>query len=468
MPLNNILNNFYFSDNKNKSIKKYKNSFFNISINFQNAINSGHSNIDNSAEFFVPGMSTNFFSTRFEYYNKWILIEFEPYGVSYNGISDISPLQGTYKYNNHHNNISLLNKREIGLRQSRVFFHYKNFGLGFGNENHWWSPGFHSAIALSSNAASQNTFSFGFLEDLKLGNFSFGGKIIVMPYKSNSGSQLYFSGLKSYISHHSRSAIVTVGFHRTFLSGDFSSLLSNTNKSISSWGFNDAALLVIEPIFGQSKKDLDYTIPGTPGFDIWDEVITGYIKLTFPNENLEVYADIASDDNRGNLIDFKAHWDHTLGYMVGVNKFTKLHQWKIFTGLEYLTTRVSNTFKPSFYRGEEPNNFYAKHIYDFFTYKGRRMGAHSGSSSDDLIFMIGLGNNFSRAFISFNKERLAIKNKEFPELKTEFSVSYHAKLSNYHSMSITFEYEVIRNYSFIENNLSDSKLFWLGYTFYFN
>ena len=35
---------------------------------------------------------------------------------------------------------------------------------------------------------------------------------------------------------------------------------------------------------------------------------------------MEVYADVASDDNRGNLTDLKAHWDHTLGYQFGFKK----------------------------------------------------------------------------------------------------------------------------------------------------
>jgi len=459
------LNEFDYLYNQKKSSIKNRNSFFNISINFHNAINSGHANIDNSAEFFIPGKSSTFYSTKFEYYNKWLLVELEPYSIFHNGIFDVLHVRGSYQYNNNHNSIASSSRINFGFRQSRIVLHYKEIGFGYGNENHWWGPGFHSAIVLSSNAPSQKTFSFGTLSDLRLGNFSFGGKIIVIPYESNEGTQLFFSGIKSHISHHSKSTIITLGFHRTFLSGNFISLLGNTNKSISNWTIQDAAMLVVEPIFGQSKKNLDYTILGTPGFDIWDEVISGFVKFVFPNQNLEIYADIASDDNRGNLVDFKAHWDHTLGYTLGMKKFTKYYRWNIFSGIEYLTTRVSNTFKPSFYRGAEPDNYYSKHIYDYFTYKGRRMGAHSGSSSDDFIVMLGLGNNTFRGLISWNKERHGIKNMEFPEIKTELAVSLHRRLSQYHTISLTVEYESIENYSFIKDNISESKLFWLGYTF---
>ena len=167
-------------------------------------------------------------------------------------------------------------------------------------------------------------------------------------------------------------------------------------------------------------------------------------------------------------MDLKAHWDHTLGYQLGFTKQTKVNQYNVFTGVEFLTTRVSNTFNPKFYRGGEPANYYAKPIYDYFTYQGRRMGAHSGSSSDDLIFMFGLSNETSTTFVSFNKERHGIKSMTHPELKTEYVLSYHRRLTPNHTTFITIEYEHIKNFSFIQNNISVSKLIWLGYSFSIN
>jgi hypothetical protein len=355
----------------------------------------------------------------------------------------------------------------MGFRQSRLVLHYKGFGIGYGNMSHWWSPGFHSALALSSNAPSQETYALGTFQDISLGRFSFGGQIIAMPYTSKDNVQLYFSGLKAHITYHSN-PVITLGLHRTYLSGNFSHLSATTNIS-GAWTLEDATRLVIEPLFGQSKSNLAYAIIGTPGFDYWDEVLTGYVKLTFPDEQLEVYADVASDDNRGNLTDLKAHWDHSLGYMIGFMKFTRLEQWSLFTGAEYLTTRGSNTFKSEFYR-YEPNviNFYTKQRYDYFTYQGRRMGAHTGSSSDDLIFMLGFGNETSMAFVSYNKERHGIKSMTHPELKTEYSLTYHRKITQHHTAFITLEYEKIKNFSFVQNNISVSKLIWLGYSFSIN
>ena len=439
-------------------------SRYNISFNINTVSNSGHPNLDNNAELFVPGSSAKLLSARLEYATPWLSLSLEPYTISYNGNFSNAPVSGTYNATNNHYINNYDGKTKIGFRESRLVLHYKGFGIGYGNMSHWWGPGFHSALALSNNAPSQETYSLGTFKDIRVGQFSFGSQIIAMPYESTVGSQLYFSGLKAHVSHHSKSAIITFGVHRTYLSGDFGNL-STTTVSTSKWSLLDAARLVVEPLFGQSKKDLGYTQPGTPGFDAWDEVLTGFVKISFPQFGFEVYADVASDDNRGNLTDLKAHWDHTLGYQLGFTKNTKIYKYNIFIGAEYLTTRISNTFNPKFYRGGEPPNYYAKPIYDYFTYQGRRMGAHSGSSSDDLIFILALSNEESTTFVSFNKERHGIKSMTYPELKTEFVLSYHRKITPHHTAFITLEYEKIKNFGFIQNNVSISKLIWLGYSF---
>ena len=468
LPKNMLFSEFsIFNLKRENEVEKLEwNSFFNLSFNYQLISNSGHANIDNSAEIYSSGASTRLVSTRLAYFGSWLVLELEPYVIFQSKPFNNELVHGTYQLNNNHGSLVSSKPSNTGLKQSRIIMHYNGIGFSYGRMSHWWSPGFHSAIALSSNAPSQETYAFGTFKDLRFGRLGLGAQIIIMPYLSTANEQLYFSGLKAHITYYSN-PIITLGFHRTFLSGNFDNL-SSTTKATNSWTIEDAARLVIEPLFGQSKRNLSYTIPGTPGFDAWDEVLTGYIKLTFPDEHLEIYVDIASDDNRGNILDLKAHWDHTLGYMLGFKKFTNIGRWNLFTGAEYLTTRVSNTFKANFYRGGEPDNYYSKPIYDYFSYQGRRMGAHSGSSSDDLIFLFGIGNYKSMAFISWNKERHGIKSMAYTELKTELEVTYYRTIAKYHKVFITAEYEHINNFAFIEGNVSESKFLWVGYSYYFS
>ena len=362
---------------------------FNIVFSSNYLINHGHPNLDNNSELYALGRITKLNSARFIFSNKWLIIEAEPYQLissttSQNNLSADKLLSknGTFAVNN---NTPSKTQNSLGLKQSRILVHFHGLGFSYGKMSHWWGPGFHTSIALSSNAPSQKTFSFGTFRDLRFGNFSLNSQIIAMPYNSSREEEIYFTGLKIEMGYNSDPGI-RLGLNRTYLSANFKQSFNLPRE----WTLEDAVSLVYEPLFGQSKKDLDYTIPGTPGFDLWDEILSGYLILFFPINNFQIYLNVASDDNRANLVDLRAHWDHTLSYLIGFKKFTKISKMSIFTGIEYFTSRVSNTFKAEFYRGQEPPNFYSKPHYDYFSFNGRRMGAHSGSSSDDLIFKFGV------------------------------------------------------------------------------
>ena len=429
--------------------------------------NNGHANIDNFAELYSASTFSKMVSTRFSFFSRWLIFELEPYNIIHSKPISIYDSNKILENTNNHLNKNIEHRRDIyGLKQSQIFVHYNGFGIGYGKMSHWWGPGFHSSLVLSTNAPSQETYTIGTFKDILIGKLGFGAKVIVMPYISSEKNQLYFSGLKASITYFS-DPIISFGLHRTYLSGDFSEISQNNN--LEKWTIQDAFRLVIDPVFGQSKQNLSYTNPGTPGFDAWDQIISIYTKLIFPNNNFEIYFDIASDDNRANLIDLRAHWDHTLGYQMGFKKLFSFDRIKFLLGVEYLTTRVSNTFKKSFYRGN-PNtpNFYSKSRYDYSTFKGRLMGAHSGSSSDDFIIMFGVQNKNIVSIFSYNKERHGLKLDINPELKSEYLLTFQKYLTNNKSFSVTFEYEKIKNFAFIHNKTSQSKLLWLSYSVHLN
>ncbi|MBJ13382.1 MAG: hypothetical protein CMG62_09975 [Candidatus Marinimicrobia bacterium] len=460
--LNNLSDQDFIFEKENTS----SSHLFKASFNSFFILNNGHTNLDNNAELFIKGKSASFFSARLEYYNSWLSFTLEPYTIKQNNIFTTYSDLRMYSLTNNQNNIGYLNKKDTGIRQSNILIHYKGFGIKYGIMSHWWGPGFHSALTLTSNAPSQESYSIGTYKDIQAGKLSYRFNILTMPYKNYMGDQIYFSGLKANLSYNSKSAITTFGFHRTYLSGNFDKSEIDNNLS-RRWTILDATGLIFEPLFGQSKKGLEYTIPGTPGFDQWDQLLSAFIKIKFIDQNLEIYLDLASDDNRANFIDLRAHWDHTIGYQLGINKIFYYKKYELLTGAEFLTTRISNTLNPNFYRGN-PNSdsFYTKKMYDYFSYKGRRIGAHSGSSSDDLIFLLGIKNNTSTIFMTYNKERHGIKSMIHPELKFEYSLSYQHNILNNHKFFITIEYEKIKNFAFIENNLSISRLLLFGYSLY--
>ena len=96
------------------------------------------------------------------------------------------------------------------------------------------------------------------------------------------------------------------------------------------------------------------------------------------------------------------------------------------------------------------------------------MGAHSGTSSEDLYFILGIDKPMSSSFVSYNIEKHGLKNMLFPELKSELVVSFNRKISNNFTLNTLFEYEIINNFDFIEKNKSISRPIWIGFIYHFN
>ena len=430
--------------------------------------NSGHPNIDNNAEYHAGTGQNVFNSFRLDYYNKWFFISIEPYNVIRKENQPISNENlGNYKYLNNQS-IPYINRRQYeGLRLSTVMIHHYGLGLAYSNASQWWGPGMHSSIALSSNSIGFPHYSIGTYPEIKIKKFGIGIKAIAAQYENHVEDNIFFSGLSAYATYYSNPTI-TLGLFRTYMSGNFDNLKDDTLFK-DDWTLNDAARLLIEPLFGQNKSGLKYTMPGTPGFDKWDEILSGYINITFPNELLKVYAELASDDNRGNFTDLRAHWDHTLGYLIGFRKYFIVSDKKYFIGFESISTKISNTYNKIFWRGD-PNqdNYYTREYYDYFSYGGRMMGAHSGASSDDKILAVGyMDDNNRMILVNINWERHGIKSKLYPETKTELTLSYNQNFFKNHSFFINVEHEKIDNYSFIKDSGSVSNIIWLGYSFSF-
>ena len=178
---------------------------FNIIFSSNYLVNEGHPNIDNYSEIYALGRITKLNSVRFIFSNSWLIFEIEPYQLisSQNKQTDYLAHEsllknGTFAINN---NSLTKSQNALGFKQSRFLAHYNGFGISYGNMSHWWGPGFHTSIALSSNAPSQKTFSFGTFRDISFGSFTFNSQVIAMPYSGTRNEEIYFTGLKLEIGY---------------------------------------------------------------------------------------------------------------------------------------------------------------------------------------------------------------------------------------------------------------------------
>jgi hypothetical protein len=216
----------------------------------------------------------------------------------------------------------------------------------------------------------------------------------------------------------------------------------------------DAAKLVFKPLFGSSKKDLTYVgeYEGEPDYwDPWDQLLVGFVNVYFPTSKTYYYFELGTDDSRANLTDLKAHWDHSIGYILGFKKYGIMGNKSLLIAWEVMSTRNSaNTRNPKFYRGDwRSQNFNGKSIYLESTYQGRRWGAYLPDSNINILMLGFIKNDFSVLF-SYNYSRHGIVGKDFPEKKYEtiMRINIHNKNIIY---SLYIENEKIYNYDFKKN-----------------
>ncbi len=468
MDLLNKEKNLFFEKNFNSSLIirpliNNKNKKFEIHFSNQFVNNSGHPNIDNSGIFNAIDGKTNMVSYTYLINTKYMFVKFSPYRLQRNiKKPDYHKFVNPFAYLNNSIDYQNYDKINFGLNESLLLIHYNGIGFSIGNMSNWWGPGFHSTTGISSNSSNFYSTQFGTYSPLRINKISLQFRFLATELNNSYNNNYFLTGSVFSLGYISNPTI-NIGFIRYFLSGGFDNIENITGLD-KEWQMEDAIGLIFEPLFGQNKTGLDYTNINSPGYDKWDQIITGFGELIFPENNLKLYFELSSDDNRSNLSDLIAHWDHTLGYVFGFRQYFFYGKRVIFIGFEHLSTKVSNTMK--FWRGDiNQPNYYTRKEYDFSSYNGRRYGAHSGSSSDDSILMLGIGDDQSFAQLSFNIERHGIKSKLYPEIKNEFSFIYQTKIAASHSLFIKYEHEKINHYYFINNNKSISNYLWLGYTY---
>ena len=421
-----------------------KSPSLNVSYSSVNYYNTGFTNLHNNGELIAYPQLSNYISYSLSYLGNFLYFKFSPLLQKINDHDLDSKLNGNFSYLNDKQADIIIKENHNYLRQSTIAFHYKGVGLGVSNESMWFGPGFHSSLTMSNNAPGFKHYFWGTLEQQRFNNFGINFRHFVSERK-NGQITFYHSALASSITYYSDPTL-TFGFSRTYLSGGIDKI---------SWTMQDAARLVFEPLFGNSKRDLKYVgqFEGEPAYwDPWDQLLIGFINIYFPKPKTHFYLELGTDDSRANITDLKAHWDHAIGYIIGFKKYGIMGNQSLFIGLELMSNKTTaNTLNPKFYRGDwNTQNFYDPSIYLYSSYEGRRWGAHSGSDSDDKIIMLGYIKGDFSIISSYNIERHGVVSQNYPENKHEVILRF-SKQKNHVVYTLYLENEKIYNYNFEQN-----------------
>ena len=159
---------------------------------------------------------------------------------------------------------------------------------------------------------------------------------------------------------------------------------------------------------------------------MFDQTLSGYASLIFPNKGLKLYVEIGQNDNRMHFADFLSQPDHSMATIIGVRNYGNSNMSKNFVfGFEWTKLMISYTSR---HRGSSGSMaWYSRRLYDYSTYKGRRWTAHSGGDSDDWYIYAGYLSDNLMVIPALNYERHGIVTHRPAEVKFEFRLDTRYK-----------------------------------------
>ncbi|SVB87756.1 uncharacterized protein METZ01_LOCUS240610, partial [marine metagenome] len=185
--------------------------------------------------------------------------------------------------------------RNSGFRNTLAFIHYKGIGFGWHKGNRWWGPGIHSSLQMTNNTQGFPAQIIGTIKEIRLGSFGLYGLYTFTKINERSGIHAkYFTSINGQLSWYGP-FVLSLGFSRNYLTGGMK--LSGGYQ----WTEKDAKNIIFEGIFIKNLVDQEYTVGG---HDMWDQTLSGYVSLTFPNKGLKLYLEIGQNDNRMHFADF--------------------------------------------------------------------------------------------------------------------------------------------------------------------
>lgn len=313
--------------------------------------------------------------------------------------------------------------------QSYVKFKTGAISFGFSTENLWWGPGLRNSLTMSNTAPGFPHVTVHTNRPVKTGIGTFEGQLIA--------GQLIYSGQ---------------------VSGDSSRIFNGTPVRVEKsavWRYLNGLVITYQPKWvpglylgytrvgylyhnALSKSWLNYTPLFNDFFtklsnadeNAKDEMTSVFLRWQFPRAHAEFYMEYGRNDNSANLRDFLMEPDHSIAYIVGVQKLFPMTDKRVIQlVLEecHLSTTLTRLIRPS------PTWYAHYQVNEGYTNQGQLLGAGIGPGSNSQ--MISLAMLSDRKKIGFTLERVVrfedlynVAFKDEPGLKKHW-IDYSASVS---------------------------------------
>jgi hypothetical protein len=278
---------------------------------------------------------------------------------------------------------SSLNKLILG--QSNLRIDLGPIGITAGANNIWRGPGIINSLLMTNNAQGFNHIGLNTIRPLKtpLGSFELSIFGATLTQNETQGFENNFFKKRTLNKNTRYINMLTLTYSPVFFNNFYlgaNRVFHQFTRIAPSTNFKKDYLPVILPLFRNVYQDNAEAI---------DQLISGFVKYTFPKEHAELYFEYGWNDGSSNVRDLILDNSHSSASVLG---FRKLQYFKSgsFLNISFEATRLVQT--PSYLQRNAANWYIHGMLSEGYTNENQILGAGSG-----------LGNNIQSISLSWNK-----------------------------------------------------------------
>ncbi len=273
--------------------------------------NDGSPNLENMSNRLVGKGAGLFTGVNLSYSSNFVSFSLEPYYFT-NQNKEVEDLNREGVFTRLNDVQQKIEKPFVsfGLRETQLYFHYKELGFGFSNANMWWGPGLHTSLTMTNNTTGFPHIMMGTIREKRYRNVGFNIRYVFSQLDKTENNP-YYTALVGTATFYTE-PIITIGFNRNMLSSD-----QSNGKEVSKF---DAATI----LFRQSINIKDTY-----------QTLAAYFILDFPESGLKVFFELGTTDRWQDWTDFLNYPDHGIGSIFGFRQYGLFNNQNFVMGFEY-------------------------------------------------------------------------------------------------------------------------------------
>ncbi len=286
-----------------------------------------------------------------------------------------------------------LNKLILG--QSNLRIDLGPIGITAGTNNIWRGPGIISSLLMTNNAQGFNHIGLNTIRPLKtpLGSFELSIFGATLTQSATQGFENKY--LKtSLIANNTRYINMLTLTYNPILFKNFylgaNRVFHQFSRTTPSDNFMRDYIPVTLPLFRNVYQDNAEAI---------DQLISGFVKYTFPKEHAELYFEYGWNDGKSNSRDLILDNSHSSASVLGFRKLQYLKS-NTFLSITFEATRMAQT--PSYLQRNAGNWYEHGMIFEGYTNENQILGVGNGWGNNIQTIKVSINKNNDAFGINFN------------------------------------------------------------------